>query len=65
MTDEERTWIEDIKERNARKQHVIDFALTLLEQCKGENLTMNELDYVLKIIKSHSMEVTLRDGLVL
>lgn len=44
-------------------QYLVDFAHTLLEQCIGENLTMEELDKVLTFMRSSASETTLRDGL--
>lgn len=65
MTSEEQVRLEQLKQRNERKDRLMKFALTLLQQCKDENLTMKELDSVISIINHYAVKTTLRDGLTL
>lgn len=65
MTEMEKRALEDLKQRAARKDLLERIAFALLEQCKGENLTMKELEAVLEIVRRYSLETTLRDGLTL
>lgn len=66
MRPEEQARLELIRQQDERRAHLKKFVLTLLEQCKDENLTLNELDWVTDVIKQRIMErTTLRDGLTL
>lgn len=65
MTAEEQKALEDLRRREERKALLKRIAFALLEQCKGENLTMKELEAVLEIVRHYSLETTLRDGLAL
>ena len=62
---EEQAMLEDLRIRDSREAHLKKFALTLLQQCKGENLTMKELDSVINTIRYYADRTTLRDGLTL
>ena len=65
MSQKEKEYLEDLKRRDARKAHLKNFVLILLQQCKDENLTMEELDSVISAIKDYAEKTTLRDGLTL
>lgn len=65
LTKEEQKKLDQLQAKDEREKRVRNFALTLLEQCKGENLTMLELDHVLNLIKALAAGTTLRDGLTL
>ena len=49
MTEEEKRALEDLKRREERKALLKRIAFALLEQCKGENLTIKETVAVLEI----------------
>ncbi len=65
MKPEEKAQLEDLALRGKREAHLLTFALTLLQQCKDENLTMEEMDSVISTIKYCAARTTLRDGLTL
>lgn len=65
MRPEEQAGLELLKQQDERKARLMEFALTLLQQCKDENLTMKELDSVMSTIKYYADGTTLRDGLTL
>lgn len=65
LTQDEQKNLDRLHGKDERAKQIRIFALTLLEQCKGENLTMLELDCVLNLIKARAAETTLRDGLTL
>ena len=53
------TILKDVENRDKRKIVLKNIAFALLEQCKGENLTIK----VLETVRYYSAETTLRDGL--
>lgn len=66
MRPEEQDRLELIRQQDDRRAHLRKFALTLLEQCKDENLTLNEFDWVMDVIQKRILkDTTLRDGLTL
>lgn len=65
MTSEEKKYLENVKLRDKRRAHIVEFALALLQQCKDENLSIGELDSVITIIKQEVSKTTLHDGLTL
>ena len=65
MTEEEKRALEDLKRREERKALLKRIAFALLEQCKGENLTIKETVAVLEIVRHYLEETTLHDGLAL
>lgn len=65
MTEEEKKKINQLACSSLRRERIKKFALTLLQQCKDENLSLVELKWVLEFIGEFSECVTLRDGLVL
>ena len=65
MTREEKNCLQRIDQEKERRAHVRKFALTLLEQCKGENLTLIEFEIVLDVMNTRVKTTTLRDGLIL
>lgn len=66
MGEEDKLILKHIDWTSQRQEQVKKFALTLLQQCKGENLSMVELYWVLGFMKEEAtIKVALRDGLVL
>lgn len=65
MTQEEHMHLQKIEQRRSREEHIKKFALTLLEQCKSENLSMQELDIVLEHMRTKASKTTLRAGLAI
>ncbi len=55
--------LKDVENHDKRKIVLKNIAFALLEQCKGENLTIKELESVLETVRYYSAETTLRDGL--
>lgn len=66
MSPGEKHRLELIRQQDERRAHLRKFALTLLEQCKDENLNLNEFAWVTDVMKQRILEgTTLRDGLTL
>ncbi len=65
MRPEEQDRLELLKQRDEREVQLREFALTLLQQCKDENLTMKELDSVVSTIQHFAKKTTLHAGLEL
>lgn len=54
--------ITDRRNREARQKEV---ALTLLQQCKGEGMTVSDVERICEIALAQVKATTLRDGLTL
>lgn len=50
--------LKDVENRDKRKIVLKNIAFALLEQCKGENLTIKELESVLETVRYYSAETT-------
>ncbi len=46
--------LERLSKENERETHIKEIALTLLEQCKSEHLTINELYDVLSFMRGYA-----------
>lgn len=65
MRPEEQDRLNRLKQLDEREAHLRKFALTLLQQCKDEKLTMKELDSVVSTIQHFAKKTTLHAGLEL
>lgn len=62
------TWIEElerVEERAARRETRKKIALALLQQCKDEGLTVDEVEMLCKEVIIRAKGTTLRDGLTI
>ena len=62
------TWIEELKrveERAARRETRKKIVLALLQQCKDEGLTVDEVEMLCKEVVIRAKGTTLRDGLTI
>lgn len=65
LSEEEKYALKRLDQRRKRQEEIRKFALTLLEQCKDENLSMAEWNEVIIYMRKKIEETTLRDGLKL
>lgn len=65
LSDEEVCALKRLDQRQKRQEEIRKFALTLLQQCKDENLSMAEWNEVIIYMRRKIGETTLHDGLKL
>ena len=53
MTKKEAEWLERCRARKTREEELRKFALTLLEQCESERLTIYEFHQVLELMRTY------------
>lgn len=65
MTEQEIAHLSNLKDQDSRRAYLKEFARALAEQCRGENLSVKEFDWVIIMLRRYVAETTLRDGLTL